>query len=94
MKEPIRLAIALKYAEAQGDAPVITASGRGPIAENIIRAAQKEKVPIYQDQSLAQVLVSLELKTELPPELYQAVAQAIQFVSHIDRIYAQQSGKA
>jgi flagellar biosynthesis protein len=92
VKEPVKLAVALKYADDGADAPVVIASGRGEIAEKILQAAQKEKVPVYKDQSLAQLLASLEMGTEIPPELYQAVAQVIAFVWQLDKKYSGGNG--
>jgi len=88
MKEPVKLAVALKYEDEGAEAPVVIASGRGEIAEKILEMAHQEKVPVYKDQSLAQVLTSLEMGTEIPPELYQAVAQVIAFVWQIDKKYS------
>lgn len=88
MKRPIKLAVALKYENDEQEAPVMIASGRGEIADKIISTAQQENVPVYQDQPLAQILASLETGTEIPPELYQAVAQIIAFVWKIDRKYS------
>jgi flagellar biosynthesis protein len=88
MKKPIKLAVALKYENDEQEAPVIVASGRGDIAEKILATAQRGKVPVYQDESLAQVLASLETGTEVPPELYQAVAQVIAFVWKMDNKYS------
>jgi Uncharacterized homolog of the cytoplasmic domain of flagellar protein FhlB len=87
VKKPVKLAVALQYEADKQEVPVIIASGRGEIAEKILAAAQQEKVPVYQDQSLVQVLTSLELGTAIPPELYQAVAQVIAFVWRMDQKY-------
>jgi flagellar biosynthesis protein len=89
VKKPIKLAVALKYENDEPEAPVVVASGRGEIAEKILAMARQGKVPVYQDESLAQVLASLEMGTEIPPELYQAVAQVIAFVWKIDNKYSQ-----
>ena len=85
MQEPIKLAIALKYDAVEQDAPVVIAAGRGDIAARLIAAAEQEQVPIHEDPVLAQTLVSLPLGTEIPPELYQAVAQIIVFVWQLDK---------
>jgi len=92
MKESVKLAVALKYEDDGENAPVIVASGRGEIADRIIQTAKDIKVPVYEDSSLAQVLVSLEMGTEIPPELYQAVAQVIAFVWGLDRKYSAGNG--
>lgn len=92
MKEPVKLAVALKYEDEGENAPVIVASGRGEIADRIIQTAKDKNVPLYEEPSLAQVLASLELGTEIPPELYQAVAQVIAFVWQLDRKYSGGNG--
>jgi flagellar biosynthesis protein len=79
------LAVALKYEENKDDAPTIVAAGRGELAQRIIKTAEGEGVPIHQDESLAQLLVFLEVGTQIPPELYEAVAQVIAFVWRLDR---------
>ena len=86
------LAVALKYEDDDQEAPVIVASGRGEIAEKIVAAAQQGKVPVYKDEAMAGILSSLELGTEIPPELYEAVAQIIAFVWRIDKKYAGGNG--
>ena len=92
MKETIKLAVALKYEDSGDDAPMVTASGRGQIAEKMIQTAQEEKVPVYEDPSLAQVLASRDINTEIPPQLYQAVAEVIAFVWRLDNKYSGKTG--
>jgi flagellar biosynthesis protein len=93
VKETVNLAVALKYEDNEAKAPVVIASGRDECAARILDIARKEQVPIYKDKSLAQVLVSLETGTEIPPELYQAVAQIIAFVWQIDKKYSDEKGR-
>ncbi len=85
MKEETRLAIALQYAAGEDEAPSVIASGRGLLAERMVAQASQSKVPVHQDQHLAAVLARLETGTEIPPELYQAVAQVLVFVWNLDR---------
>ncbi|HEX3037512.1 MAG TPA: EscU/YscU/HrcU family type III secretion system export apparatus switch protein [Oscillospiraceae bacterium] len=67
-------ATALKYSkDAPGNAPVVVASGMGYMAQKIIDVAQENNVPIYQDDSLSSLLSQLEVGSEIPPELYQAI---------------------
>ncbi|CUX49141.1 EscU/YscU/HrcU family type III secretion system export apparatus switch protein [Clostridium sp. C105KSO13] len=66
-------AVALTYDEHRQAAPVIVASGMGYMAEKIIEAAEDNGVPVYEDNSLATILTQLELGTEVPEELYQAI---------------------
>lgn len=65
-------AAALKY-EGTNRAPVIVASGSGYVAEKIVEVAQENKVPIYQDNSLITLLSQLQVGSEIPQELYQAI---------------------
>ena len=92
MQEPLKLAVALQY-DGEQDAPVVIAAGRGDIAAKLIAAAEQEQVPVYEDPALAQTLVSLPLGTEIPPELYQAVAQIIVFVWQLDKKYGGEGNK-
>ncbi len=66
-------AVALKYDENRNAAPVIVASGMGYLAEKIVEVANDNGVPVYEDNSLATVLTQLNLGSEIPEELYQAV---------------------
>lgn len=49
-------AVALQYSPGNG-APVIVASGMGHLAEKIVEVAVESGVPVYEDNSLATVLV-------------------------------------
>lgn len=66
-------AVALRYDENKEAAPVIVASGLGYVAEKIVEIANDNEIPVYEDNSLATVLTQLELGTEIPEELYQAI---------------------
>ncbi|MHC1724172.1 MAG: EscU/YscU/HrcU family type III secretion system export apparatus switch protein [Aminipila sp.] len=68
-------AVALKYDESQGAAPVIVASGLGHMAEKIVEVANQADVPVYEDTSLATVLSQLELGAQIPEEVYRAVVE-------------------
>ena len=68
-------AIALKY-EGSG-APLVTASGEGAIAEDIITLARELGIPLYENPELTEMLAMLELGDEIPHELYIVIAQII-----------------
>lgn len=80
-----KVAIALEYSP-ENEAPVVLATGRGVLAEKIIAGADKEDIPIYQDEKLAKTLSKLELGDMIPEELYGAVAEVLVFVDRMDRI--------
>lgn len=78
--EKIRIAAAVKYDAGKDEAPVLTAKGRGTIAEKIISLAKKNGIPIKEDPNLVQILSKLEIDEQIPPQLYKAVAEILAFV--------------
>ncbi len=77
-------AVALKYDNKKNKAPRVIATGRGDIAEKIIEVAKAHNVPLYEDKNLVQLLEALELETEIPPELYRAVAEVLAFIYRLN----------
>ena len=80
-----KTAVALKDDPAQNVAPKMVAKGRGHVAENIMAAAQKNAIPVYQNKSLVNMLMALELDREIPAELYTTVAEVLAYVYRIDK---------
>ena len=80
---PKRSAAALRYTGV--GAPSVVASGRGHIAEKIIEAAREAGVPVREDRLLAEALAVLELGSEVPEELYRAVAEALVWAHRLAR---------
>ena len=78
-------AVALKYKPEQQTAPVVVAKGQGAIADEIMRRAQENGVPIQEDSSLVEVLSKLDLEQEIQPELYKLVAEILSFVYRSDK---------
>lgn len=75
MPTPERRAAALRYDGA--GAPVVVAAGRARLAETIAEVARAAGVPVREDPELAAALAALDVGTQIPPELYAAVAEAI-----------------
>ena len=85
-------AIALFY---DGEnAPTLTAKGDQELADEIIRVARENNVPIFENKELLTLLSSLELGEEIPELLYLAIAEIIVFAYKV-RAYvaATQSGQ-
>ena len=78
-------AVALKYDMERDSAPRVVAKGRGHVAENILAAAQKNAVPVYQNKTLVNMLMALEIDREIPPELYRTIAEVMAYVYRIDK---------
>ena len=74
------MAAAIKYDSTSDSAPKVTARGRGSIADKIIEKALEFGIPIKNDPDLVQILSKLDVGTEIPVELYRAVAEILAFV--------------
>ena len=74
----IPLAVALRYDAP--DAPRVVAVGRGEIGERIIEAARQNEIPLESNAPLAEALSRVELDTEIPPQLYGALATILAFI--------------
>lgn len=80
-KKPKRLtAVALQESENLGDAPVITAAGRGKIAEKILQLAFENDIKVREDSALAEMLAKIELDSPIPSEAFMAVAEILAYV--------------
>jgi flagellar biosynthesis protein len=82
MPEQPKRAAAISY--EGGGTPRVTAAGKGLIAEAILEEARKAGVPIREDKALAEALAGLELGTEVPEDLWVAVAQALAWAYRLD----------
>ena len=80
MSETDKLVLAVALAYDKPRAPRVVAMGRGWLGEKIVEAARAHGVPLQQDAALAEALATVELETEIPVELYRAVALVIGFV--------------
>lgn len=83
-KKHLKSAVALRYDLQKDFAPRVTAKGQGMVADNIIRRAEENDIAVYQDERLVKELLQFELGTEIPPELYEIVAQILIFVQSVD----------
>jgi flagellar biosynthesis protein len=72
------LAVALTY-EAP-NAPRVVAVGRGELGQRIIDTAREHGVPLETNAPLAEALSTIELETEIPERLYEAMAVLLAFI--------------
>ena len=79
MKDHGDKAVALHYTE-ELPAPLVVAAGRGELAEVIKRIARESGVTLVADTQLVDSLLTLEVGSLIPEELYQAVAEILVFV--------------
>ncbi len=77
---PRKRVVALGYDRAKDEAPKVVATGQGPLAEQILKLARENGVPIKEDPVLATALATLDLEQTIPPELYAVVAEVLIYV--------------
>ncbi|MFP4465920.1 MAG: flagellar biosynthesis protein FlhB [Candidatus Goldiibacteriota bacterium] len=77
---PTHIAVALKYEENGEKAPMIVAKGVNLMAEKIKTLARENQIVIMENPPLARELVKYEVGWEIPPELFQAVAEVLAYV--------------
>jgi flagellar biosynthetic protein FlhB len=83
---PTHFAVAIKYDDVTGGAPIVVAKGADLIAQKIREIAKEHEVPILSSPALARaIFFSTELQEEIPHGLYQAVAKVLAYVFNLKR---------
>ncbi len=77
---PDHLALALKYDKEKDNAPRLIAKGMGVKAEKLRELARAYDIPMIRNVPLAHSLWRVEIGEEIPEELYDAVAEVLNFV--------------
>jgi flagellar biosynthesis protein len=80
LEDEITEAAALKYDPEDGPVPRLIAQAKGELARRIVEIALENDIPIYSDEKLVEKLLELDYYSEIPPELYKAVAEVIVYV--------------
>lgn len=83
----IKSAVSLRYDSQKNTAPKVTAKGKGQVAENIIALAHAHDIPVQQDPDLIEVLSQVDVDQEIPPAVYQVVAELLAFVYKMNKDY-------
>lgn len=78
-------AVAIQYDMEKDVAPKIIASGKGVVAENILKVGEENEITLHHDERLVKELIQFKVGTEIPPELYEIVAQILVFVEAVDK---------
>jgi flagellar biosynthetic protein FlhB len=78
---PTHYAIALKYDRDKFAAPIVVAKGTDFMAQRIREIAKEHGIPIVERKALARALyASTEVGSEIPRELFRAVAEVLAYV--------------
>lgn len=81
---PTHYAVAVKYDPQVADAPIVIAKGEDYLAQRIKQVARENQVEIVENKPLARMLyANVDIGQAVPPELYQAVAEVLAFVYHL-----------
>ncbi|MDX2013806.1 MAG: EscU/YscU/HrcU family type III secretion system export apparatus switch protein [Myxococcaceae bacterium] len=90
MADDPEMAIAIKYDKEKDGAPRVVAKGMRLKAEKIKELAKAAGVPFMKNTTLAAALYRVDVGQEIPEELYDAVAEVLNFVYALQQ---QQQGK-
>ena len=85
MNDEAEIAIALKYDKEKDSAPRVVAKGMRLKAEQIRDIAKQYNIPIMRNLPLANALYRVDVGEEIPEELYDAVAEILNFVFTLQR---------
>lgn len=80
MPEDPDIAVALKYDKENDNAPRVVAKGMRLRAEKIRELAKQYNVPVMRNVTLAGALYKVDIGQEVPEELYDAVAEVLNFI--------------
>ena len=76
-------AIALAY-QSGDPAPRVVAKGKGLLAEQIIERAREAGVFVHESKELVALLMEVDLDRQIPPGLYQAIAELLAWLYYIE----------
>lgn len=83
---PTHFAVALQYDPLTMDAPVVIAKGSDHLARKIIEIAKQKGIAIVERKPVARYLyANVDIGSVIPIELYQAVAEVLNFVQKLQR---------
>lgn len=81
-------AIAIGYDEKLDEAPKVLAKGFGIVGEEIIAVGKEHEIMIREDELLFESLSRLEVSENVPPKLYQVIAELLAYVYKVEKKYS------
>lgn len=85
IRNPTHVAIVLKYDPESGNAPIITSSGSGDTARQILKMARAAGVPEFADPPVARALIHIPIGEPIPDELFEPVAVIFRWLLDSER---------
>jgi len=85
IRNPTHFAVALRYRPEVDAAPIVLAKGMDELALRIVKVAEDNKVAVIENVPLARALYAdAELEQEIPPELYNPVAEVLVYIFRLN----------
>ena len=85
---PTHFAVAIKYDKNEHEAPIVLAKGADYLARKIKDVAAENSIEIVENKPLARMLYhNVDIGAEIPPELYQMVAEVLAYVYNLKGKY-------
>lgn len=76
-------AMLLRYEEGTTN-PVVVASAKGHMARQLLELAKRENIAIEKDSSMLSEFLDMELSENVPPQLYQVIAEVLLMLGRIE----------
>lgn len=80
-------AAVIKYDEESGKSPVVVAQGKGEVARQIIELAKQNNILMQEDSSLVAELLEMDLGENIPPQLYNVMAEILLLIEEMEKNY-------
>jgi len=77
-------AVALEYSEI-GELPKVVANGAGELAEQLVKFARENNIPVENNSPLTDLLKEVDVGCSISPQTFQLVAEVITFLYGVDR---------
>lgn len=88
-KRSRRQVVALKWKPGIETLPKVAAKGSDRLADEIIRIAKANDIPIREDRDLVQILSLLDIGEAIPPQVHTAIAEILAFIYWSNQQYTE-----
>ncbi|TDQ36935.1 EscU/YscU/HrcU family type III secretion system export apparatus switch protein [Aureibacillus halotolerans] len=78
-------AAVLKYDAQSTMGPEVVAQGHGRVAKELIRLAKDNNVHMEENAGLLAELLSIDLGEQVPPQLYQVIAEVLLLIEEMEK---------
>jgi len=76
-------AVAISY-DDHAQAPRVVAKGYGKLADTIVRSAREHGLYVHESTELVGLLMQVDLDSQIPPQLYLAVAELLAWLYRLE----------